>query len=761
MQIGLIYRSQFLNIDSNVTVTIDIKDSEVLIDDSDTPTIINLIPSGNPFTLSTVNNDRKKFGIFSKQATIEFHSTSSVNAWTFADSKDNRYLVDAYTDNYTIFLGFLVVDEMARPFLPNPNIISLVASDNLGLLKEKKLTTPAVNNPTGKNRYADYISWCLTKTGLSLPIKVANNIRPGAGMTTVDVVNFSSASSFILFPITRYTQFYPGMKFTTNSPLNNGTVFTVTENNNGFNIGVTPVPVHEGPVFNIVFTDQVQGHIYDVCYLDAKTFEAEIGESQDCYSVLEKIFDKDCFITQYKGEWWIMRPDDFDDSDVFLASFDPDGTYDSTAGAATFNKNVGENENQYWVDVSQGVEYERPYKFGKHTFRYEYPKEIPCNINFERGDFISDVSATEKKYNLDCWTLKEGVPAFPGTVDGTTATIHRLFNINSYELERYIVLTPRTTFEGSSLNDATYIESEPIPIQIKDKFSCSVKFRLDQNISTGGNGSARLFRCILKGNDGSYWILGEASTGDGKAIWYNTLNWVANSAKGATSVDFDVDDTEWRTISWDAPQAPVTGDLYLWMNQFNQLNSSDDNREIWYSDLSFSYIPFINATYAKFIGQSSKSERIDEGYSANTDEDVSISDSPKPILMGGIFVNRGIAFDLMPTFFNATPFGNLTPSDSSKFLPYEKIRVQAVYNQNRKGIRYFTGTVRWNIEDWPDLIHKYFITDIDPDSNNRRFMCLSLEQNWKLFTSTVKFSQTFHTDGKDYDDPFEFKYITE
>ena len=35
------------------------------------------------------------------------------------------------------------------------------------------------------------------------------------------------------------------------------------------------------------------------CYLDAKTFEADAGERENCYTVLEKILGHDCFVTQY------------------------------------------------------------------------------------------------------------------------------------------------------------------------------------------------------------------------------------------------------------------------------------------------------------------------------------------------------------------------------------------------------------------------------------------------------------------------------
>jgi hypothetical protein len=117
-------------------------------------------------------------------------------------------------------------------------------------------------------------------------------------------------------------------------------------------------------------------------------------------------------------------------------------------------------------------------------------------------------------------------------------------------------------------------------------------------------------------------------------------------------------------------------------------------------------------------------------------------------------------FALHNEYFNATPFGNSDPPDTTYVHPYEYIRVFSTFNQNRRGIRTFTGTLYGLGADWPDIIHKYFITDPDFDSNNRRFMALSMEWDWRSCRiSQVVLAETFHTDGKIYSDPFTFKYI--
>ena len=350
------------------------------------------------------------------------------------------------------------------------------------------------------------------------------------------------------------------------------------------------------------------------------------------------------------------------------------------------------------------------------------------------------------------------MPGYYGTVDGTTVTIHRIFNINTYEIERYIVLTPRTTFETSSIDDATYIESEAIEIQEKDKFTASISFRMPTDIATGGNGSARLFRVVLNGDDGSWWILGNAVNSNNENIWYNTSNWTLFSGEGSTVVDFDDDDTEWRDISWTSSPVPISGNLYIWINQLNQLNSSDDNLDIWYNNLQFDYIPFINGSYQKYSGQYHKVSRDPDNYLAKRENEVYVSDSPKPILKGGMYFNNGTALILTSQFYDYHKFPSGTPT---YIKPYGEHQIRSVFNQYRNSNRVFNGSIQGTGLNWCDVIHKYSLTDINPNTDNRFFMLTSFEQNWKTGYWTGQFIECWNTDDRVLTDDWEFKYIAQ
>ena len=751
-QYGTIYKSEWLMADDTNEVQVRIFDTEHIIDDADTPTVYDLIPSGQPLVMSVINNGRSKFGIFAKQARMEFLSTQSINSYTFVDSTDQRWYVEIkVNDTDFLFKGFLVLSETSRPFLPNPQVIALVASDNLGLLSERDLLTDADEVPTGKNRIADYISWCLKRTGLSLPFKVVNNIKPGTGTALIGIGNFSSVSSTIFFPVAAdyQPQFYVGQGLLcTSTGSNNGTVFTVTETNTaGSFIGVSPTPVHESGITNFTLTDRVTGHLYDKIYLDAKTFEAEIGECEDCRAVLEKILDKNCFLTQYKGEWWIISPDEINDLPYYIAEFDAYGVYSSTGSGVSMAKEIGEGGIAHWIERSQLAEYDRPFKYTKHTFTYDYPKEIPCNRDFSRGDLVTTISATQKQYELTCWNIKNG---YTGSATSITPYIERIFNDVAYELERYAALPvpADSTFH--------YIESEPIYIHEKDRFSLSIDFKTDSDMSGAGVLTHRVATVRLAGDDGTYWMLDS----DGK--WYLTNSSYSTNFKDIEKqyVPNDTDTTEYQTVSVDSNDAPTSGFLYIDLHALNQQSGSFDNKIIHFAPVSFDYIPFINGSHQKYSGQHSKAERSTAGYSANLDEDVSISDSPKQILKGGMFAEHTGVYILQPVYWSSQQWALSEPNSDDYFQPFEYHRVNQTYNQNHYCIRYFSGSLNGLTDEWPDMVHNYQMIDADFDSSNRYFMMIEMEQDWHKGRWRAKFAETYNTGGKVFP-PFEFKYITE
>lgn len=772
MQYGLIYRMEFKNIEG-FTVRANISPTDILIPDEDDPQIINLQPGAAPIVISASNNDEDKYSpIRSKSARLQFvtDTANGLDSATFSQGGDNLWKVDIYLQDtpQLIFTGFLIMADNQQPFQPDPQYVTLTATDHLAALKEAKLTDLDGLNPIGKYRVADLINFCLRKTGLELSFFVINNLRAGSGQVTFADVDFS-ANSINVHEVTNF--FYVGQEITITGSVSNNITTTVdsvlTLTNTVANVAATLV---DEVATNVTITDTASAlHWYDNVYIDAKTYESKIGESEDCYTVLSKILGEDCYITQWNGSWRIMRVDEMEDNPFYIAEFSPEGVYISTA-TDTIEKSIGRIEDFKFANADTLLRFIRPHGFIQETYNYTTPLEVPCNVNFERGDFVTGTNP--KDYNLDCWTKRRGLPGAYISPITITDFIQRVFNDNDYEVERYIYITPQTGHSGFSSTDDEYIESEPIPVNEKDKATGSIQWKLDNDVASSSQ-QFRLFRFILKGIDGSYWILGEATVGDGIPIWYDTAGWTINTGKGATGIVFSAqDEREWQSIEWNVPPMPVAGELFIWINQFYQSSTTGVNTTVFYSNLRFEYIPYINGTYAKVTGQQLKVTRTETGYLANRDNDVFISDSPAPLFKGSMFLLINGAYILFPNWFAAAPWGNSYPPDTNYLHPYGYIQAFSVWNQYKGyknpandrgiGINIFQGSVYGLTDSWPDLLHKILLTDANSQTNNRFFMLLSIEQDWKSCIWTAIFVEVYNRAiYKTYNDTFTFKYISE
>lgn len=382
---------------------------------------------------------------------------------------------------------------------------------------------------------------------------------------------------------------------------------------------------------NAIYDDPLD-HFYNYIYLNAQSFEAGIGELEDCYTVLEKILGNFCELSQQKNKWFIKSIDEAGYQNMRICRFNYQGLpIDYTT--QNYLKEIGANETMAFMNDDARLSLQRPYKFVEHTYDYQYPSEIIANLGFERGDLIDGSNPLEKTYRFADWTMIQGVPGYYAAPT-SLAYIKRIFNSNDYEIDRYVVITPKSG-QSYSLQLQTYARSEAFYIQEKDKFTVTVDWRLEANIGPGGNGNCDLMKAVLLGDDGTWWILGAPTVGSTDYTWYNTSNWTTNTGKAAVSVDFDIDLTEWQNVYWQAPPCPVNGRVYIWLNQFNQLNTTNDDVDILYANFNFDYIPFINGSYQRYSGQSNISEQ-DVDNKASKRETVYMTDSPKREIKGAM-----------------------------------------------------------------------------------------------------------------------------
>jgi hypothetical protein len=124
-----------------------------------------------------------------------------------------------------------------------------------------------------------------------------------------------------------------------------------------------------------------------------------------------------------------------------------------------------------------------------------------------------------------------------------------------------------------------------------------------------------------------------------------------------------------------------------------------------------------------------------------------------------IVINKNV-FTLTSRFYTAAPFALDPPTDSDGIKPFGRHQIEANWNQYRNAYRSINGTMLGLTAHWPDLVHRYSLTDTNPNTNDKKFLLIEMVQDWKSCLWTGKFAEVYDSvKGKVYDDDFEFKYI--
>jgi hypothetical protein len=685
-------------------VEIQLQDLDTLEDPPGDTVNVNLEASDSPTLEPSVmesvsTDDDKTQAIKAKRLRIGFNSgeydvdgvDTVVNVQTFSDGGDGRFLVRILTGAVALpFLGNLVLDDNSEAFQPRPNPVQLTAADGLNSLRDVELRTTTGELPIGHFSIIDYIVMCL------------NNLAPGQ-------------------------------------------------------------EIHA--VMNIYEEDQnpTTEHAFEKTFLDALTFEKEVDTREDCLTVLGKILDWcGCFISYDHDGWWIIRWDEYDNAEgnvttMRVGTFSEDGTFNGYTNVS-FDKTIAHDQTPEYEGYRLSMDsaqrrFQRKASKVVHNYKFQQPKEVPCNGKFTRGT-PDDIVMPLITFVPECWTLRRGVPGAYGTPlsEVKIAVNH---DANDYETERYLYITPEGTSLGSS-TDQVYLESEAIELFQDDKFNCDLDWRTEANVGFGAN--YNLIRFYLNGNDGSHWLLGHEDIGNSSTPlkWWNTSNFTVNTAAGGIDIDFTlIDEMEWQNLSFEAPPAPVTGKLYIWLHQLNQTVIAGDDTTINYTGINFERIPLINGTYKTSLGQEltvsaeNESRRIVE-------KEMFLSDSPRPYFKGATKKFDGTNYVLTGnwTEWNNVSFTNVRFAKYIVFQWWNQFRkTRTVIETDVQGINSDVAT------GIPGLIHRWKISH--DDQTDKYFMMTSLRNlNFRNCGWQGVFVETSDADGdRVYTDTFEFKYI--
>jgi hypothetical protein len=619
---------------------------------SEPESTIRTLEGGDPVAvLETVEQDEDKMkSVRGRRLTIGFNSYDTpvyANADNFATDDvelQGRIILD---DLSVPFIGNLVKQDISEAFQPRPNLVFLKCGDGFGALKQIELTESDGDIPRGHFRIIDYIYLCLRH------------------------INFDELSVFVAF--------------------------------NLYEVDTDPVTSH-------AFWDQ---------FLDALTFETDVNKRDDCFTVLEKILDAlGCFITFDNSRFYIIRWDEWDDStgSVTTLRFAEFSMIDISGPAfvdySTINvdniiahdQDVDYNGHYLSFDSAQ-KRYQIKNSRVTHIYKYEQPKEVPCNSSFLNGDIISD-TPTLKTYEIDCWTMFKGLPNV--TNDGDSYI--RVVLNSGYERERFVVMAVQPAAADY------YIESQPIPVNQFDKFSISVDLKHDGQVETiAGAGNYNVMQVRLYANDGTHYIYDPVDQVTATSSWFTSASdWSTNNKFFKRFFDGADDDTLWNGLSNDfdivAP-IPDSGYITILLHQ----TKKSDQFETHFSNLKFTLVPIINGTYDQLKGQ--QYDIIGNQSNIVTEKQMYIGESPHPLYKGALKKFDGSNYVLTETWQNFNDILVLSGERLGKFILFQW------WNQLRLTRTVIESDIQGLGDNFPSLINRWSIKHGDQD--DKYFMLTS------------------------------------
>jgi len=648
-------------------------------------------------TIKSINDDDDRFSpILSKECAINMYISEKQNISidNFLAIEDDQWNVLVYRDlnQPPIFNGFVVVEDSSQPFHDQPYSLSIRASDGLALLKGVELQTIQGNDFEGLNNITDYLGAIL----------------------------------YYLNPAINFRVYYD--------------IFHVE-----MNAAVSPL-------------EQVQ--------VNAGTFDKDETTFEDCYTVLEKICtDFQCRIFYENGCWHIVSLWQYRKTSGFNWM-----EYSTNLGYVhleNFNNNdyqvakIGKDGELIYLVQKDAFRYPKlATKSVKKQFDYIIPRELVKNQQFNIGAIIPglsgnflDTSVSPSQtvyydgYTIPGWTQQRAV-ASVGPAIVNPAYIKRERDVYDYEKDRYVVLPTQT-----SAPTTIFLLSSEFDIGQSDRINISIDSKIKNHY--GGNQTSLVFAVLLRGDDGKFYTLDDNSVNDdgvqfpGK--WYQAgSNFSTGIRVIQEYIPPEARKDEWRSTSVNSGSAPVSGKIQIVL--YEQSGDAYPN-ETWYKNLRIEYKPYIKGGYAAVKGdyniysQELKLNRV-------VNEPVNISDSPKKIIKGSLFVNNNLA---SPQWKR--------PDDSK---PYRFSQVMALtkYNFVFRQFQKIEGSIKGlSLLDTSGnnipfgFLPQYSFTDL-PGQLNTRYILTSMDVNyvsgiWRgvLVEVQINSSETFSK--------YDFQYLFE
>lgn len=461
-------------------------------------------------------------------------------------------------------------------------------------------------------------------------------------LTATDGLGFLNDEPLVNFDNETPTGVYPIIKFLTWALAKTGLSLDIKACMN----------IREQFAVPLVSDDSGVGHFYTHEHIDAKTFEDEVGTCIDCKTVLEYILGENSFLKQYKGKWIIVRVDEMETGhEYYFTRFDHTGTWVENT-EETYTKDIGVDLPLSFMNDDAVVSLERPYKKIITSFNFNYPEEIVCNIDLERGagDEPDPTAPTETiEYEPECIGFYANT--FNGTtwVDGSPQSgsrgdLVKIFEYG-YEKERYLVAEHEDVVGDDLVH---YFKFTPIDVSEFDKINLTFDFKLDVDGFTSLNPG----QVTIVPNDGSDPWFWELDTNSNVNQWVQratitTNPWSTNLRWQGTNSD------EWQSVGEESRPAPASGKLYIRIGtNFNVF------APFFFININIELSPFVNGSYKVYTGQTHSVSIGNDKIKAVRETEVFISDAPRTA-MKGCLLKEGVGNEIYAGIADFGNFGDI------------------------------------------------------------------------------------------------------
>lgn len=755
---GLKYTSSFDSIRNN--------NSRYIVNiyqDSYTDEPINFVLGATP-VIQEWQEDDPLAPIKGSTLTINLTTVNGISLLNFYSDNDNEFRV-TLTDNSSstiLFDGFIQQDDCTEVQIDFIHEIQLVATDNLGTLKDITLDRSA-------QLFGDTITLTSTQCvfnsgGPYIVINVATwDVQPGQTFT-IDGTPFTMVSNLGQIDLV-YTGWC--IQIVEEIPVLVIGTFDITYKQIVSLEGYIPlltfvklclratyvndmplsVYCHIIPTDGDIFLDTGETRMFEDVTLLGNTF-LKGNEYMSCYDVLEAImkrFNMTCF--QSLNSWWIVRtPDlflDYQEGSTLLDYYKYEPTTFAFDDKYTIDRSYIVTSGDY-VETGLLKSIIRPYRRTLETFNYVQPEDLLCNSQFTDLGPLIDIRTssgyTFKEYELPCWFNYDISPGpYP---DKFIRVTYDPFN---NEADRYVVV------KNSTYDSSRSVQSSNIELNEADIFTYSFQFCTD--VSQAGPVTTIFAIRITDGTSTLYLQT------DG--TWSSTIGYSYVTPSGQNT-------NQWQNVEIKNITVPFGGILNIFLAEATS-SSSDETR---YKDLRFE-LKFVIAGQGQVNGHSHTASQSRELNNIN-DVEIMIDNSERSSIAGTLFLTSqtGILQDKCTTWkfgygYNTgeplVTYPNLGQLVTSTYM-FQRYKPRTKYNGNLLVIRNENGILSnlaiFSNEFPEDLLHNKMLLGsvaIDYKNESAEFTM------WEVFNKDLPLPADNFTEFESYlyNILYQFNYLYE